>query len=219
MSATYADPSPSNRRNTVRKFRVYLLPFLLTLLLALLAHLFVVTQVSVSPRTVCHPLQAGDRVLVVRTPFATPQRGDLIAFTHPQTDEVCLAAVEALAGDSLWHDSARLEVSTYRSHPREEGLVLPGIHEPVDVDTTNLSLLHYILESEKTMADTTETLAMGRRIHVSDDYFWTEVYGPVARRDIIGVCVATSFSRQDGRMQWNRCFASIATLKRLAALQ
>ncbi|MBR1889641.1 MAG: hypothetical protein IJ816_03330 [Alloprevotella sp.] len=192
---------------------------MITLLLVVLVHSFVLTQVGVSKKSECYPLQAGDHVFVLRKSFSTPQRGDIIAFSHPQTGETCLAIIEALSGDSLWTDSVRQQVLTQRRSLSDGGLVLPASRKPVEVDSANVSLLAYLRQLESTPADSAETLILGHSIRLSDDYFWTTTYGPVGRRHLIGVCHGTSFSSRDGHIQWNRCFRTITTLKRFAALQ
>jgi signal peptidase I len=78
------------------------------------AHAFVAEPLRVVSSSMEPTLKAGDSVLVDKLGAADPRRGELVAFRAPDSDEILVKRVVALAGDRVAIEDGELVVNGRR---------------------------------------------------------------------------------------------------------
>ena len=203
------------------KFRLYILPLLLALLVLVVVRYFFLTQYVAEGSIVEWGVQGGDRILVDRTAYQydkRPQAGDRVAFRHQQQPEgpVCLATCTALPGDTVWMDTDRQRVSSRRRSRTDKPLVVPAAGQEIEITPHNARPLFHLLRKEGafvTLRHNNDILIDGRKVKTAtflNDYYWLETqqvpYGLVPYRALVGKPFCVTYSIQDGTLQLDRLF-------------
>lgn len=203
------------------KFRLYILPLLLALLVLVVVRYFFLTQYVAEGSIVEWGVQGGDRILVDRTAYQydkRPQAGDRVAFRHQQQPEgpVCLATCTALPGDTVWMDTDRQRVSSRRRSRTDKPLVVPAAGQEIEITPHNARPLFHLLRKEGafvTLRHNNDILIDGRKVKTAtflNDYYWLETqqvpYGLVPYRALVGKPFCVTYSIQDGALQLDRLF-------------
>lgn len=203
------------------KFRLYILPLLLALLVLVVVRYFFLTQYVAEGSIVEWGVQGGDRILVDRTAYQydkRPQAGDRVAFRHQQQPEgpVCLATCTALPGDTVWMDTYRQRVSSRRRSRTDKPLVVPAAGQEIEITPHNARPLFHLLRKEGafvTLRHNNDILIDGRKVKTAtflNDYYWLETqqvpYGLVPYRALVGKPFCVTYSIQDGTLQLDRLF-------------
>lgn len=203
------------------KFRLYILPLLLALLVLVVVRHFFLTQYVAEGSIVEWGVQGGDRILVDRTAYQydkRPQAGDRVAFRHQQQPEgpVCLATCTALPGDTVWMDTYRQRVSSRRRSRTDKPLVVPAAGQEIEITPHNARPLFHLLRKEGafvTLRHNNDILIDGRKVKTAtflNDYYWLETqqvpYGLVPYRALVGKPFCVTYSIQDGTLQLDRLF-------------
>ena len=205
----------------LRKFRLYILPLLLALVVLVIVRYFFLTQYVAEGSIAEWGVQGGDRILVDRTAYQydkRPQAGDRVAFRHQQQPEspVCLATCTALPGDTVWMDTDRQRVSSRRRSRTDKPLVVPAAGQEIEVTPYNARPLFHLLRKEGafvTLRPNNDILIDGRKVKTVtflNDYYWMETqhvpYGLVPYRALVGKPFCVTYSMQDGCLQLDRLF-------------
>ncbi len=203
------------------KFRLYILPLLLALLVLVVVRYFFLTQYVAEGSIVEWGVQGGDRILVDRSAYQygkRPQAGDRVAFRHQQQPEgpVCLATCTALPGDTVWMDTERQRVSSRRRSRTDKPLVVPAAGQEIEITPHNARPLFHLLRKEGafvTLRHNNDILIDGRKVKTAtflNDYYWLETqqvpYGLVPYRALVGRPFCVTYSIQDGTLQLDRLF-------------
>lgn len=203
------------------KFRLYILPLLLALLVLVVVRYFFLTQYVAEGSIVEWGVQGGDRILVDRTAYQydkRPQAGDRVAFRHQQQPEgpVCLATCTALPGDTVWMDTDRQRVSSRRRSRTDKPLVVPAAGQEIEITPHNARPLFHLLRKEGafvTLRHNNDILIDGRKVKTAtflNDYYWLETqqvpYGLVPYRALVGKPFCVTYSIQNGTLQFDRLF-------------
>ncbi|MBR4297562.1 MAG: hypothetical protein IKT82_05175 [Bacteroidaceae bacterium] len=205
----------------LHKFRLYILPLLLALLVLVVVRYFFLTQYVAEGSIVEWGVHSGDRILVNRLAYAggaRPEAGDRIAFRHQQHPDapVCLATCTALPGDTVWMDTKAQRVASRRRSHIDQPLVVPAAGQEIDITPHNARQLWHLLSKEgalATLRDNQEILIDGRvvkSVAFLNDYYWMETqhvpYGLVPFRAIVGKPFCVSYGMKDGSIRFDRLF-------------
>ena len=205
----------------LRKFRLYILPLLIAMLVLVVVRYFFLTQYVAEGSIVEWGVQAGDRILVNRMAYSgknRPQAGDRVAFRHQQQPEapVCLATCTALPGDTVWIDTERQRVSSRKRSHADKPLVVPAAGQEIHITPHNARQLWHLLRKEGafvTLRHNNEILIDGRLVKTVaflNDYYWLETqhmpYGLVPYRALVGKPFCVSYGMKDGVIRLDRLF-------------
>lgn len=205
----------------LRKFRLYILPLLLALVVLVIVRYFFLTQYVAEGSIAEWGVHPGDRILVDRTAYTfnkRPQVGDRVAFRHQQHTDVpvCLATCTALPGDTVWMDTKQQRVSSCRQSSDDQPLVVPAAGQEIHITPYNARQLWHLLRKEGafvTLRHNNEILIDGRLVKTVaflNDYYWLETqhmpYGLVPYRALIGQPFCVSYGVKDGVVRLDRFF-------------
>ena len=205
----------------LRKFRLYILPLLIAVLVLVVVRYFFLTQYVAEGSIVEWGVHSGDRILVNRLAFvggARPQVGDRVAFPHQQDPKapVCLATCTALPGDTVWMDIEEQRVSSIRHSATDKPFIVPAAGQEIEVTPYNARQLWHLLRKEGafvTLRENNEILIDGRLVKTVaflNDYYWMETqhvpYGLVPYRALIGKPFCVSYGMKDGTIRFDRLF-------------
>ena len=205
----------------LRKFRLYILPLLLALVVLVIVRYFFLTQYVAEGSIAEWGVHPGDRILVDRTAYTfnkRPQLGDRVAFLHQQQPErpVCLATCTALPGDTVWMDTKHQRVSSNRQSHTDQPLVVPAAGQEIHITPYNARQLWHLLRKEGafvTLRHNNEILIDGRLVKTVaflNDYYWFETqhmpYGLVPYHALIGKPFCVSYGVKEGVVRMDRFF-------------
>ena len=203
------------------KFRLYILPLLLAVLMLVVVRYFFLTQYVAEGGIAEWGVQSGDRILVNRLSYAggaRPDEGDRVAFHHQQHPDapICLATCTALPGDTVWMDTKALRVASRRRSHADLPLVVPAAGQEINVTPHNARQLWHLLCKEggtATLRDNKEILMDGRTVKTVaflNDYYWMETqhvpYGLVPYRALVGKPFCVSYGVKEGSLRLDRLF-------------